>query len=117
MEITSDRSPQSRLTPSEVIDDLDRGKRITFIDARSQQAWDNSTTKIPGAIRVPPGELDRHVAEVPPEHELITYCDLPQEQSSAALAHELYEHGFTDVHPLVGGISAWHETGLPLEPK
>jgi 3-mercaptopyruvate sulfurtransferase SseA len=27
------------------------------------------------------------------------------------------EHGYTDVHPLVGGMNAWRDKGYPLVPK
>ena len=26
------------------------------------------------------------------------------------------EHGFKDVHPLLGGFDAWRAAGLPVEP-
>ncbi len=29
----------------------------------------------------------------------------------------LKEHGWDDVHPLLGGFDAWLKAGLPVEPK
>jgi len=29
----------------------------------------------------------------------------------------LEDHGFDDVHPLIGGFDAWQEAGLPVEPR
>jgi rhodanese-related sulfurtransferase len=29
----------------------------------------------------------------------------------------LEEHGFDDVHPLIGGFDAWQQAGLPVEQK
>ncbi len=33
------------------------------------------------------------------------------------MALVLEEHGFTDVHPLIGGLDAWQKASLPVEPK
>jgi rhodanese-related sulfurtransferase len=33
------------------------------------------------------------------------------------VALALGEHGFDDVHPLIGGFEAWREAGLPVEKK
>jgi 3-mercaptopyruvate sulfurtransferase SseA len=29
----------------------------------------------------------------------------------------LFEHGYTDARPLVGGMNAWRDKGYPLVPK
>jgi rhodanese-related sulfurtransferase len=33
------------------------------------------------------------------------------------VALALEEHGFDDVHPLIGGFDAWRDAGLPVEKK
>jgi rhodanese-related sulfurtransferase len=33
------------------------------------------------------------------------------------VAQELAAHGFKNVHPLYGGLEAWENAGLPLQPK
>jgi len=53
---------------------LDRGERVVFVDARNPVAWGQATSKLPGAIRIPAGEVDQHLGEVPPEGTIITYC-------------------------------------------
>jgi rhodanese-related sulfurtransferase len=45
-----------------------------FVDARNPQAWGEATTKIPGAIRIPANDLDSHLAELPDDRPIITYC-------------------------------------------
>lgn len=33
------------------------------------------------------------------------------------MALTLEEHGFDEVHPVIGGFDAWKEADLPVEPK
>jgi len=33
------------------------------------------------------------------------------------VAEILNDHGFKDVHALLGGFDAWKNAGMPLEPK
>jgi rhodanese-related sulfurtransferase len=67
----------STLTPDQVKAKLDRGDPVTFLDDRAPKAWDASDAKIRGALRVPPGEVEQHLAEignVPKETTVVTYC-------------------------------------------
>ena len=52
----------------------DRGGRVVFADARNPVAWDASKVKLPGAIRIPADKVAEHVAQVPPDTAVITYC-------------------------------------------
>ena len=52
---------------------------------------------------------------IEPEQEVIVYCACPNEYSAAAVAKVLIQHGFTRVHPLLGGIDAWIAAGHPVE--
>jgi adenylyltransferase/sulfurtransferase len=62
------------MTPEQVKEKLDAGQRVTFLDNRSPKAWDASDVKIPGALRVPPAEVEQHLGEVPREGTIVTYC-------------------------------------------
>jgi rhodanese-related sulfurtransferase len=53
---------------------LDRGERVTFVDARNPVAWGEATQKLPNAIRVPVDAVDEHLTELPTDGTLITYC-------------------------------------------
>jgi len=53
---------------------LDRGERVTFVDARNPVAWGAATHKLPNAIRIPVDAVDEHVSELPSDRTLITYC-------------------------------------------
>ena len=48
-------------------------------------------------------------------HGLVVYCDCPNEISAARVAKQLQRAGFSNVRPLVGGLTAWEAAGLALE--
>jgi len=67
----------SKLTPDQVKAKLDAGEPVPFLDDRSPGAWDASDAKLPGAIRVPPDEVERHLAEIgtiPKDATVVTSC-------------------------------------------
>ena len=64
----------TRVTVDEVKERLDRGEQFAYIDSRNPQAWGEAETKLPGAIRVPAGELEQHLDEIPRDRAVITYC-------------------------------------------
>ena len=64
----------TRVTVDEVKERMERGEQFTFVDTRNPQAWGEAETKLPGAIRVPAGELEQHLEEIPRDRAVITYC-------------------------------------------
>jgi rhodanese-related sulfurtransferase len=64
----------TRVTPDEVKERMDRGEQFTFLDTRNPQAWGESDKKLPGAIRVPADQVERHLKEIPRDRSVITYC-------------------------------------------
>ncbi|MGH9930699.1 MAG: rhodanese-like domain-containing protein [Pyrinomonadaceae bacterium] len=64
----------TRVTVDEVRERMDRGEQFTFVDSRNPQAWAEAKTKLPGAVRVPADEVEQHLAEIPHDRTVITYC-------------------------------------------
>jgi rhodanese-related sulfurtransferase len=64
----------TRITVDEVRERMDRGEQFAFLDTRNPQAWGEAETKLPGAIRVPAGEVEQHLDEIPSDRAVITYC-------------------------------------------
>ena len=64
----------TRVTVQEVQERMDRGEPFAFIDTRNPQAWGEATTKLPGAIRVPADAVGQHIAEIPHDRAIVTYC-------------------------------------------
>ncbi|MEP6570071.1 MAG: rhodanese-like domain-containing protein [Acidobacteriota bacterium] len=64
----------TRVTVDEIKERMDRGEEFTFVDSRNPQAWAEAENKLPGAIRVPADEVEQHLAEIPHDRTVITYC-------------------------------------------
>lgn len=64
----------ARVTVDEIIERMNRGEQLVFIDARNPNAWSKAATKLPGAVRVPSDEVERHLNEIPQGRSIITYC-------------------------------------------
>ncbi len=64
----------TRVTTDEVKERMDRGEQFAFVDTRNPQAWGEAVTKLPGAIRGPADEVERHLDEIPRDRAGITYC-------------------------------------------
>ncbi len=64
----------SRITVDDLRKRLDRGETIFFIDTRNPTAWAESSTKLPGAIRVPADQVEQHLADIPRDRMVVTYC-------------------------------------------
>lgn len=107
----------TRVTAAEVAERMRRGEELVFLDNRNAQAWEESDVKLPGAIRIPADEVERHAAGLRRDRTIITYCTETNEGSSARAAQTLLGLGFRNVHPLHGGFEAWRHAGNPVEPK
>jgi rhodanese-related sulfurtransferase len=64
----------TRVTVDEVSERMDRGEQFTFVDTRNPKAWGEAETKLPGAIRIPADEVEKHIADIPHNRVVITYC-------------------------------------------
>ena len=64
----------SQLTVAQVRDLVAAGDPLVFIDSRNPIAWGSSRIKLPGALRIPIDEVERHLAALPRDRRLIVYC-------------------------------------------
>jgi rhodanese-related sulfurtransferase len=64
----------TKVTTDEIADRLDRGEDITIIDSRAPDAWEKSDIKAGGAIRIPPDDAEKHIADVRRDMFAVTYC-------------------------------------------
>ena len=63
-----------RVTAEEVIERMNRGEEVYFVDARNPQAWAEADTKLPGAVRVPADAVEQHLADMPRDRMIVAYC-------------------------------------------
>jgi rhodanese-related sulfurtransferase len=64
----------SPLTVAQVKELTDQGQPVMFIDSRNPIAWGSSRVKLPGALRIPIDQVERHLTALPPDRRLIVYC-------------------------------------------
>ena len=64
----------TRISVEEANARMERGDRIFFVDSRNPTAWAEADTKLPGAIRVPADEVEKHFADIPRDRTVVTYC-------------------------------------------
>lgn len=107
----------TRVTVDEIQARMERGEPFTFIDTRKPEDWEQSDSKLPGALRIPVDEIEAHLAEIPRDRTVIAYCTCLHEASSARVVQTLGDHGWKSVHPLYGGFEAWQKSGGPVESK
>jgi predicted sulfurtransferase len=63
-----------RITVKELKVLLDKNQPLTIIDVRMEYSYEESTTKIKGAMRIEPDEFEAHLKEIPGDKEIVTYC-------------------------------------------
>jgi rhodanese-related sulfurtransferase len=108
------------LSPDEVVGELQHGGAL-LVDLREPGERVESGV-IRGAVHAPRGMLEfyadptsaYHRAEFAPERRTILYC--ASGGRSALAADTLQELGYARVAHLSGGLKAWREAGLTVEP-
>jgi membrane protein DedA with SNARE-associated domain/rhodanese-related sulfurtransferase len=108
-----------RIDASEVKDMLDQAIRDSteqpfIVDLRHPLDYLPDPRVLPGAVRIGPSEIARHVARIPRDRDIILYCTCPSEETSAKVAMQLHRLGITRVRPLRGGFDGWKQAGYPL---
>lgn len=63
-----------RMTVSELKKRMDAGENFTIVDVRNPQAWAESDTMIPGAIRIPIDSLEDNLPRIPKGGPVVAYC-------------------------------------------
>jgi rhodanese-related sulfurtransferase len=106
----------SRITKEDLKQRLDgdETRRPALVDVRRKYAWDHSTLKLPGAVRLDPRAPDP--AALSKDRDIVLYDSDPDEITSAGVASGLAASGFR-VHVLKGGLPEWVTANLPAETK
>ena len=63
-----------RMSVDELKRRMDGGKDFTIVDTRNPQAWAESDTMIPEAIRVPVDTLEENLSQIPKTRAVVAYC-------------------------------------------
>jgi rhodanese-related sulfurtransferase len=63
-----------RITVEQLRRRMDAGEDFTVIDVRNPEAWAETDTVIPEAIRVPLDKLEENLPRIPKERPAVAYC-------------------------------------------
>lgn len=64
----------TRITVDELRERMNRGEPFTILDNRNPKAWSEADTRLPGALRIPADEVEKHLDGIPRDRAIITYC-------------------------------------------
>lgn len=117
--VSEAKSRVENLTPDQVEKEL-QGSDAVLIDLRDSDEHQQHGT-IAGAVHVTRGMLEfradpstpYHNPELRPDRRVILHC--ASGGRSALAADTLKDMGYTNVAHLDGGITAWRESGKPVE--
>ena len=63
-----------RISVQELKKRMEGGEDFTVIDVRKPEAWSESDTMIPEAIRVPLDKLEENLQRIPKVRSVVAYC-------------------------------------------
>lgn len=85
---------------------------VTVLDVRPPDEF--AVGHLPGAINIPLSELEKRLAELDPDHEIVAYCRGPWCVLSFEAVAALRSRGFK-VRRLEDGLPEWRAAGLPVQ--
>ena len=103
--------PTTDLTPQRVAELLEEGA-VELIDVREPYEWEAG--RIPGARHIELERLAGRSAEIGRERPVVFQCRLG---ARSAMATAAFRAAGWDAYNLAGGIQAWADAGLAMEPE
>ncbi|MFB3146931.1 MAG: rhodanese-like domain-containing protein [Nitrospirales bacterium] len=93
---------------------VERHEPFHLLDVREDHEY--ATGYAQGAVHLGRGILERDIEKLIPDTdaEIVLYCGGGYRSVLAAVS--LMEMGYTRVASMVGGIKAWRQAGLPIDP-
>ena len=85
--------------------------RVHVLDVRDEYEWNEK--HIPGAVHQFVGDLEENLPQLPKDSAIVVHCSVGHRSGVAVSI--LKRHGYTGLHNMLGGITAWEKLGLPLE--
>jgi len=89
-----------------------RAGEVLVLDVRPPEEY--RAGHIAGAISLPVGDIERRLAELPPDKEIVAYCRGPYCVMAIEAVEKLRARGRAALR-LVDGFPEWRAAGLPVE--
>jgi hydroxyacylglutathione hydrolase len=100
-----------QVAPERVAELVESGE-VELVDVRLDEEWEAG--RIPAAHHVPLDSLPARGAEIDRSKPVVLYCRSGDRSGGAA---DALEASGWDVKSMEGGLVAWVERGLPIEPE
>jgi rhodanese-related sulfurtransferase len=108
--VAEDTATETEIEPQVAVAALEAGE-AELIDVRRPFEWEAG--RIEGARHIEVNGLTREAESIPSDRTVIFYC---RSGSRSALAAAAFRQAGWDARNLAGGLRAWVDCGLPLEP-
>lgn len=99
------------LTPRHAAELL-HGQETQLVDVRTPE--EHAAGRIGGDVHIELERLPAEAGALDRERPVVFYC---RSGARSALASEAFRAAGFDAHNLAGGLLAWVESGLPIEPE
>ena len=107
---TTDDAGKPQITAKDLKQRLDRGDKITIIDARHEVGGE----MLKGALHVPGDKLEDWAKNVDKDSVIVTYCTCPHDEAADAEVQKLQTMGFKNAYALAGGLDAAKSAGFAV---
>jgi rhodanese-related sulfurtransferase len=108
--MAEETATETEIPPAQAAGLIEAGE-AELIDVRRAYEW--QAGRIAGARRIEVNELSGKAESISRERPVIFYC---RSGSRSALAAAAFRQAGWDAYNLAGGLRAWVEQGLPLDP-
>jgi rhodanese-related sulfurtransferase len=109
--VPDDATTTQELAPARVRDLVDSGE-AELIDVRQDYEWEAG--RLAGARHIEVNDLAAQADAIPKGRQVIFYC---RGGTRSGMAADAFRQAGYDAHNMAGGIRAWAQAGLPLEPE
>lgn len=111
--VDSVRPQIAECTVTDVAERQRRQETFHLVDVREESEY--ATSRIPGAMHLGKGVIERDIEERIPDTaaDIVLYCGGGYRSALSAL--NLKKMGYTNVVSMDGGFRGWKEAGLPVE--
>ena len=98
------------MEPAQVKELIEGGAQV--VDVRT--ANEHAVSHIEGAAHIPLERLDEEAEQLDRDRPVVLYC---RGGNRSGIAAEAFKSSGWDAHSIDGGLVAWTEAGLPVEPE
>lgn len=111
-----DEIERQSITPQALHDLMARNDQLVVLDVRQPLDLLAKPEIIPGAVRIPPDEIQRKPSLIPKDKETVVYCTCPDDKTSRIVIRRARDLHLTQVKFLKGGLASWKASGYPVSP-